>query len=126
CFRVEMALTNMIMLSQIAGYLVAFILSFCIHIPLTNHYHAFGLTKLVMKEEEQSFLHLFLEVFVGVLNCVLTLSSAIIITLGFIVWCSNMTQRFPSCEIAAGQNITKESEHVHTSDFYIEMGVSQV
>lgn len=52
--------------------------------------------------------------------------SAIMITLGFIVWCSDMTERFPSCEIAAGQNITREDEKVNTSGFYIEMGTAQV
>lgn len=168
-----MALSNIILLSQIVGNVFAAILSFCIHIPLAKHsqafgghcllfttgvwrednglfevawasrfycnfpivcavlltitsiFQAYGLTQLAIKHEEQSFLGLFLGAFFGIINCVLTLSSAIIITLGFIVWCSHMTQRFPSCEIAAGQNITKEEEHVNTSYFYVEMGTSQ-
>lgn len=30
-----------------------------------------------------------------------------------------------SCELAAGQNITKDSQRIDTSGFYVEMGVAQ-
>lgn len=53
------------------------------------------------------------------------LIAAFLITLGFIVWCSGMTQRFPSCEIAAGQNITKTDDQIDTTGFYMEMGTAQ-
>lgn len=80
---------------------------------------------MVYKELESSFLGLFLDVVIGILLCGTTVIAAIMITLGFIVWCSGMTLRFPSCEIAAGQNITKETENINTSGFYMEMGTAQ-
>lgn len=82
-------------------------------------------TMLVMKEEESSFLALFLDVVLGCLSSVVTLTAAIIITRGFIVWCSQMNQRFPSCELADGQNITKSEVNIKTTGFYTEMGTAQ-
>lgn len=81
---------------------------------------------MAYKEEESSFLGLFLDVMVGIIMLSMSVISAIMITLGFIVWCSDMTERFPSCEIAAGQNITREEEKIDTSGFYVEMGTAQV
>lgn len=81
---------------------------------------------MAYKEEESSFLGLFLDVMVGIIMLAMSVISAIMITLGFIVWCSDMTERFPSCEIAAGQNITREEEKIDTSGFYVEMGTAQV
>lgn len=81
---------------------------------------------MAYKEEESSFLGLFLDVMVGIIMLTMSVISAIMITLGFIVWCSDMTERFPSCEIAAGQNITREEEKIDTSGFYVEMGTAQV
>lgn len=54
------------------------------------------LSRIAIKQEEASFLSLFLGVFFGVILCTMTILSAVMITLGFIVWCSDMTQRFPS------------------------------
>uniref|UniRef100_U5EVG9 Putative conserved plasma membrane protein n=1 Tax=Corethrella appendiculata TaxID=1370023 RepID=U5EVG9_9DIPT len=165
-----MALTNIILLSQITGHVVAFILSMCIIVPMGLHVHSFGghcllfasgewkedglfyaiwasqsycnypifvgvalflvssiqiyrLSVVMYRELEITFLGLFFDVLFGILLCVMTLISAIMITLGFIEWCSDMTQRFPSCETADGQNIT--SEAISTSGFYIEMGTAQ-
>lgn len=53
------------------------------------------------------------------------LTSAIFITLGFIIWCGLMNERFPSCETADGQNITKPEMNIKTHGFYTQMGVSQ-
>lgn len=83
------------------------------------------LSRLAVKQEEPSFLGLFVAVTVSATLFLFTILSAINITLGFIVWCSNMTQRFPSCELAAGQNITKADQLIHTQGFYVEMGVAQ-
>lgn len=83
------------------------------------------LTRLAVRQEEPSFLSLFVAVTVSATLFLLTILSAINITLGFIVWCSNMTQRFPSCELAAGQNITKADQQIRTQGFYVEMGVAQ-
>lgn len=55
----------------------------------------------------------------------MVLAAAIFITLGFIVWCGLMNERFPSCETADGQNITKSEVKIRTRGFYNEMGLAQ-
>lgn len=78
-------------------------------------------------KEEASFLSLFIDVVVGIWMLAFSILSAIMVTLGFIVWCDGMTERFPSCETAAGQNIIHGGQdHIDTSGFYIEMGTAQV
>lgn len=79
-----------------------------------------------MKEEE-SFIALFIDVVLGIWMLAMSILSAIFITLGFIVWCDGMTERFPSCETSAGQNIIRgDTEKINTSGFYIEIGTTQV
>lgn len=85
----------------------------------------YRLTLLYQKEEDSSFLGLFVDSFLSILNCTMVLASAIFITLGFIIWCGLMNERFPSCEIADGQNITKPEVNIHTRGFYNEMGLAQ-
>ena len=85
----------------------------------------YRLTKLYHKEEESSFLSLFMDAFCSLIICTMVLSSAIFITLGFIRWCGLMNQRFPSCDTADGQNITKSEVKIKTNGFYTQMGVSQ-
>ncbi|XP_055679640.1 transmembrane protein 179 [Lutzomyia longipalpis] len=168
-----MALSNVLLLSQIAGNAVAFVLSLCILVPLSLHVTEFNgkcllfahgqwgeddglfnvtwpsqmncsfpiitavvilmismiqiyrFVRLSVKQEEASFLGLFLDVFFGFLLCLMTIVSAMIITMGFMDWCSDITLRFPSCEIAAGQNIIKEDQKIDTSGFYVQMGTAQ-
>jgi len=79
-----------------------------------------------MKDEE-SFIALFVDVVLGIWMLAMSILSAIFITLGFIVWCDGMTERFPSCETSAGQNIIRgDTEKINNSGFYIEMGTTQV
>lgn len=85
----------------------------------------YRLTSLYQKEEDSSFLGLFMDSFLSILNCTLVLVSSIFITLGFIVWCGLMNERFPSCDLADGQNITKTEVNVRTRGFYNEMGLAQ-
>jgi len=85
----------------------------------------YRLTKLYHKEEESSFLGLFFDAFCGFLLVFSTLVSAIFITLGFIRFCDLMSQRFPTCETADGQNITKPEVKIRTNGFYTQMGVAQ-
>uniref|UniRef100_A0A6B2E9Q4 Transmembrane protein 179 n=1 Tax=Phlebotomus kandelakii TaxID=1109342 RepID=A0A6B2E9Q4_9DIPT len=168
-----MALTNVLLLSQIAGNAVAFVLSLCILAPLSLHVHEFNgkcllfahgtwgeddglfnvtwpshincsfpiatavvlffvsviqiyrFARLSIKQEEASFLGLFLDVFFGFILSLLTIVSAMIITIGFMDWCSDITQRFPSCEMAVGQSIIKEDQKIDTSGFYVQMGTAQ-
>ncbi|KAG5670583.1 hypothetical protein PVAND_000835 [Polypedilum vanderplanki] len=85
----------------------------------------YRLTMLYRKEEESSFLALFVDSFVSIICCTMVLASAIFITLGFIVWCGLMNERFPSCETADGQNITKSEVKIRTNGFYNEIGLAQ-
>lgn len=81
----------------------------------------------VRMKEEESFIALFIDVVLGIWMLAMSILSAIFITLGFIVWCDGMTERFPSCETSAGQNIIRgDTEKINTSGFYIEMGTTQV
>lgn len=66
-----------------------------LNFALTNFF-LYRISRLAINKEEPTFLGLFLDVFFGIISCALTVLSAIMITLGFIVWCSDMTQRFPS------------------------------
>ncbi|KAH8330883.1 hypothetical protein KR067_008653 [Drosophila pandora] len=167
-----MALANVLLLSQIAGHVILFILSLCIIVPLFINLDQFcghcllfttgkwreedgmfdvqwassgfcnfplitGFFLLVISvvqiyryarmKEEASFIALFIDVVLGIWMLAMSILSAIFITLGFIVWCDGMTERFPSCEISAGQNIIRgDTEKINTSGFYIEMGTTQV
>lgn len=168
-----MALSNVLILSQVAGHVIGLILSLCMLIPLLVHAYSFNghcllfatgtwqekdglfdvrwaskaycdyaafvgveifivsglqiyrLAMLVYNELESSFLALFFDVVFSVSLCAMTVIAAIIITLGFMTWCGDMTERFPSCEVADGQNITNVELDITTSGFYIEMGTAQ-
>ncbi|KAG8223233.1 hypothetical protein J437_LFUL003584 [Ladona fulva] len=178
-----MALTNILLLSQITGYVIAFILSLCITVPMSIHqdefrghcllfstgewqekdgqfsvnwasqaycnytifvgvilfitsvvqiyrmsiflYRGTDRTQCTFLSNESSFLSAFVDVVGSVILCLMTLVAALMITLGFIVWCKYMTERFPSCEIAAGNSIDKQ-DGIETFGFYIEMGTAQV
>ncbi|XP_015440113.1 PREDICTED: transmembrane protein 179 [Dufourea novaeangliae] len=167
-----MALTNILLLSQISGYIVALILSLCIIIPVSLHQDEFRghcllfsngtwqesdgqfvvnwasraycnytlfvglmllltsavqiyrLSLLMYRGEDSSFLSAFIDVVSSIVLTTITLVAAIIVTLGFMTWCQNMTKRFPSCELAAGNDIDK-ADGIDTSGFHIELGAAQ-
>ncbi|KAL6434013.1 hypothetical protein ACFW04_005872 [Cataglyphis niger] len=167
-----MALTNILLLSQIAGYVVALILSLCIIVPMSLHQDEFRghcllfstgvwqesdgqfvvnwasqaycnytifvglmlfitsavqiyrLSLLMYRSEDSSFLSAFVDVVTSIILTTITLIAAIIVTLGFMTWCQCMTKRFPSCELAAGNDIDK-ADDIDTSGFHIELGAAQ-
>lgn len=167
-----MALSNILLLSQIAGYVIGLILSLCIVVPMSLHQDEFRghclllstgswqesdgqflvdwasqaycnyiifvgvmlfvvsaiqiyrLSMCVYKGTDISFLSAFIDVVSSMLLCGFIVIAAVIVTLGFMTWCQDMTQRFPSCEAAAGQDIDKK-DGIHTTGFYIEMGTAQ-
>ncbi|XP_034940046.1 transmembrane protein 179 [Chelonus insularis] len=167
-----MALTNILLISQIAGYVVALILSLCIIVPMSLHqdefrghcllfstgvwqetdgqlvvqwasqiycnytifvglvlfltsiYQIYRLSMFMYRGEDSSFLSAFLDVVSSVFLTLITLIAAVFITLGFMNWCQCMIKRFPSCDLAAGNDIDKV-DHIDTSGFYIELGVAQ-
>ena len=168
----KMALTNILLLSQISGYIVALILSLCIIIPMSLHQDEFRghcllfstgtwqetdgqfvvnwasqaycnytifiglvllltstvqiyrLSLLMYRGEDSSFLSAFIDVVSSIFLTTITLVAAIIVTLGFMTWCQCMTKRFPSCELAAGNDIDK-ADGIDTSGFHIELGAAQ-
>ncbi|KYQ58422.1 hypothetical protein ALC60_02586 [Trachymyrmex zeteki] len=167
-----MTLSNILLLSQIAGYVVALILSLCIIVPMSLHQDEFrghcllfstgvwqesdgqfvvnwtsqlycnytifvGLILLITstiqiyrlslfmyRGEDSSFLSAFVDVVTSIVLTTVTLIAAIIVTLGFMTWCQCMTKRFPSCELAAGNDIDK-ADGIDTSGFHIELGAAQ-
>lgn len=167
-----MALSNILLLSQIAGYVIAFILSLCIVVPMSLHQDDFKghcllfstgewleadgqlkvnwasqcycnytifvgvmlclvsiiqiyrLSVFLYKGTDSSFLSAFIDVLSGILLCGMTIIAALMITFGFMAWCQNMTERFPSCELAAGQDIDRADE-INTKHFYIQLGTAQ-
>ncbi|XP_050510152.1 transmembrane protein 179 [Diabrotica virgifera virgifera] len=167
-----MALTNILLLSQIAGYFIAFILSLCIVVPMAWHQEDFKghcllfstgdwqetdgqllvhwasqsycnytifvgvflllvsviqiyrLSVFLYKGIDSSFFSAFVDVLMGIWLGGMTIIAALMITLGFMAWCQNMTERFPSCELAAGQDID-HADKINTANFYIQMGTAQ-
>ncbi|XP_026756555.1 transmembrane protein 179 [Galleria mellonella] len=166
-----MALTNVLLLSQIAGYVIGFILSLCIIVPLSMHQDEFSghcllfsrgdwqedgqllvkwasraycdyiivvgvlmfiiclvqiyrLSMFMYKGLDSSFLSAFIEAVGCVILCGLTVAAAVMVTLGFMTWCQNIVERFPSCEDAAGQNIDSK-DNISTNGFYVEIGTAQ-
>ncbi|XP_026486718.1 transmembrane protein 179 [Vanessa tameamea] len=167
-----MALTNVLLLSQIAGYVIGLILSLCIIVPMSMHQDEFSghcllfskgtwqeedgqllvmwasraycnyvivvgvimfivcsvqiyrLSVFMYRGTDSSFLSAFIEAAVCALLCALGVSSAVLVTLGFMTWCQNIVERFPSCEDATGQDIDKKDK-ILTHGFYIELGTAQ-
>lgn len=166
-----MALRNVLLLSQIAGYVIGLILSLCIILPMIMHLSEFNghcllfshgewdqdgqlgvvwasraycdyvvavgilmflacsiqiyrMSMFMYKGIDSSFLSAFLEAVLCIAVCGFTVAAAVVVTLGFMTWCQNIVERFPSCEDAAGQNIDK-FDNITTSGFYMEIGSSQ-
>ncbi|XP_075983115.1 transmembrane protein 179-like [Anticarsia gemmatalis] len=78
--------------------------------------------KFYFKDEVASFLILFLEAVSYVILCVLTMASAVIVTLGLMSWCHTVAKKFWSCGDAAGQILT---DGVSSKGFYVEMQMVQ-
>lgn len=162
---------NIILVSQICGYVISLILSLCLVIPMTLHQEEFKghcllfstgswqetgqflvnwasqaycnytifvgvllfvisgiqiyrMSLFLYRGTDSSFLSAFVDVIACVMLCLFTLLASTMITYGFMTWCKNMTERFPSCEIAAGNRID-ELDGIDTSGFYFELGIAQ-
>lgn len=167
-----MGLTNVLLLSQIAGHVIGLILSLCIIVPMSMHQNEFKgkcllfshgtwqendgqllvswasrvycdyvivvavfmflvccvqiyrLSVFMYKGVDSSFLSAFFDAVCCMVLCSQTLCAAVMVTLGFMTWCQNIVERFPSCEDAAGQDIDKK-DNISTAGFYIEIGTAQ-
>lgn len=91
---------------------------------LTSAIQIYRLSTLMYKGEDSSFLSAFVDVITSVFLTAVTLIAAVIVTLGFMTWCKSMTRRFPSCELAAGNDIDKK-DGIDTTGFHIELGAAQ-
>ncbi|XP_065562768.1 transmembrane protein 179-like [Artemia franciscana] len=164
--------SNGILVSQLVGSLIAFVLSFCIIVPISLHKEDFaghcllfssgvwresdgqfvvqwasrfycnfaivislflGLTSLIQaykigkhlyKGTESTFLASFFDTVISLLLAVITLTGALIITLGFFYWCNDITQRFEACEDAEQNNIDK-ADGIDTSNFFTHLTIAQ-
>nr|XP_023014846.1 transmembrane protein 179 [Leptinotarsa decemlineata] len=84
----------------------------------------YRLSMYLYKNTDSSFLSAFIDVFTGILLCTSTIIAALMITLGFKAWCQTMTERFPSCDLAAGQDIDL-ADKINTTNFYMQLGTAQ-
>lgn len=91
---------------------------------ITSAVQIYRLSLLMYHGEDSSFLSAFIDVVSSIVLTTFTLIAAVIVTLGFITWCQCMTKRFPSCELAAGNDIDR-ADGIDTSGFHIELGAVQ-
>ena len=91
---------------------------------LASAIQIYRMSMYLYKGTDSSFLSAFADVVGSVALCAMCLVAALLITLGFTVWCENMTLRFPSCEVAAGNQFDKE-DGINTSGFHFELGTAQ-
>nr|SVE74387.1 EOG090X0BKO [Daphnia barbata] len=88
----------------------------CIQIHRLGHFLYRGL--------DSSFLSAFVDAVGSAFLCFLSLASAMIITLGFGTWCSDITQRFEECSYAEDENID-QVDNINTAGFYLLLGTAQ-
>lgn len=91
---------------------------------LASAIQIYRMSMYLYKGTDSSFLSAFTDVVGSIALCAMCLVTALLITLGFTVWCQNMTLRFPSCEVAAGNQFDKQ-DGINTSGFHIELGTAQ-
>jgi len=80
--------------------------------------------KFFYKGRDSSFLSAFVDVIVCIFMCTMTLTAALFVTLGFKIWCEEMTRRFENCQDAVGNPIDK-SDGIDSSDFFNQMFTAQ-
>nr|CAG4644228.1 EOG090X0BKO [Lepidurus arcticus] len=163
---------NKLLVTQVTGYVIAFILSLCITVPVSLHQDDFrghcllfsagtwrtedgqflvqwasqaycnyaifvGIVLLVTslvqiyrlsaflyKGTDSSFISAFVDAVGSTILCLMAFAAALIITLGFDLWCRDIMQRFEECDYAAENPIDKE-DNINTSGFYVQMGTAQ-
>lgn len=167
-----MAIDNVILVSQMTGYLVSWLLTVIFITPVSYNYwqfkgHCLLFTSGDWKEEDGQFLPLwssvaycdvilsvgtiillvstyklvvtvqflrkktdstFLAAFMDVIFCIvvtmLLLAMALLVTVGYKVWCLGILKRFENCRDAASNKIDK-ADGIDTSGFYLQWGTAQ-
>jgi len=80
--------------------------------------------KFLRRGRDSSFFSAFVDVLVCVVMCIFVLIAGCFSSLGFNVWCDQMTKRFPTCSEAGGSSIDK-ADGIDSSGFYFQMSVAQ-
>jgi len=80
--------------------------------------------KFLRRGRDSSFFSAFVDVLVCILMCIFVLIAGCFSSLGFNIWCGQMTQRFPTCSEAGGSSIDK-ADGIDSSGFYFQMSVAQ-
>jgi len=80
--------------------------------------------KFLRRGRDSSFFSAFVDVLVCALMCIFVLIAGCFSSVGFNIWCGQMTQRFPTCSEAGGSIIDK-ADGIDSSGFYFQMSVAQ-
>uniref|UniRef100_A0A0K2UVT5 Uncharacterized protein n=1 Tax=Lepeophtheirus salmonis TaxID=72036 RepID=A0A0K2UVT5_LEPSM len=89
-----------------------------------SSFQIFRLSKFAFRAKDSSFFSAFIDVILGALMAGLTLAAALFVTLGFKVWCDEITLRFEKCSDATGNDIDKK-DAIDSSGFFLQMFTAQ-
>jgi len=84
----------------------------------------YRLSLFLYKGKDSSFFSAFVDVISSVFMCSMTLTAALFITLGFDVWCGEMTRRFENCADATENDIDR-ADGIEPKGFYMQMFTAQ-
>ena len=82
------------------------------------------ISMFLYKNKDSSFFSAFVDVISSIFMCSMTLTAALFITLGFNVWCGEMTKRFENCADATENDIDK-NEGIDPKGFFMQMFTAQ-
>lgn len=84
----------------------------------------YRISVFLYKGKDSSFFSAFVDVISSVFMCSMTLTAALFITLGFDVWCGEMTRRFESCADATENDIDR-ADGIDPKGFFMQMFTAQ-
>ena len=84
----------------------------------------YRISVFLYKGKDSSFFSAFVDVISSVFMFSMTLTAALFITLGFDVWCGEMTRRFESCADATENDIDR-ADGIDPKGFFMQMFTAQ-
>lgn len=84
----------------------------------------YRISLFLYKNKDSSFFSAFMDVISSIFMCSMTLTAALFITLGFDVWCGQMTRRFENCADATENDIDR-AEGIDPKGFFMQMFTAQ-
>lgn len=78
----------------------------------------------ICRGTESTFLSAFFDVVLSIFMSIAALAGALIITVGYQIWCNAIMLRFEACEDATSNNIDKD-DGINTRMFYTQFGTAQ-